>query len=107
MSDELEMKAPWPLKIKGVIGFLCGIILLLLFGMYRLVHFSLDQWGVPINLNERFSAHESAITLQHKAVEDAVTSLTYVMALPQKEREQLAAKMKMPESLRRQLRSGE
>jgi len=29
------------------------------------------------------------------------------MALPQKEREQLAAKMKMPESLRRQLRSGE
>ena len=89
---------PLPFKIKGVITFLCVIIAALLYGYSRLVDFSI------VDMKATLASHDRSVEAQHQSVKDAIDNLTYVTALPQKKREELAERLKIPESLKEKLK---
>ena len=90
-----------PFRFKGVTAFLIVIILVLLGSIAWLVHFSLGNWGNPIDIGKTFDEHRAAVTKQHDAFRDTVDELTYVMTLTPEERAKLD--LDMPESLRQKL----
>lgn len=99
-------------SIKGVVGVLGAIILVLMAAVAYLGFFSLSKWGTPIDLSASFNTqrasferHELLTGEQHRTYRDSIDELTFVISkCLEKKKDNDCPDVSMPESLRHKLR---
>ena len=87
-------------NLRGVVGIMGGIILMLMAGAAWLVFNSVGAWGVPFNISDRLDTHIQSVQEQH-------TENAYILSVclnAQRQKECQALDLQIPDSLRKKLR---